>query len=170
MPTNFEIPFDPDSFVPPATDSADRGVAQNRTYLGFTHTAPDESMVTPAVRWPTSYTGSGTLKADIHYFTSATSGGITFEVRVEAVSDNDALNLATTSSFEAPTGSNNRATISAVPGTANYLDIATITLANKDSVAVGDMVRFQLTRLTADSNDTAAADANVVCLTVYEDV
>ena len=170
MATNFEIVFDADSFVPPATDSADRGVAQNRSYLGFAATTANESMYSSAVRWPNAYTGSGTLKADIHYFTGATSGGVTWEVRVEAVSDNDAINLATASSFETPSGTNNRATVSAGPSTANYLDVATATLTDKDSVAVGDLVRFQLTRLQNDSNDTAAQDANVVCLTVYEDV
>ena len=56
-----------------------------------------------------------------------------------------------------------------VPATQGYLDVATITLTNKDSVAAGDMVRLQI---ICDSEDAATTTTGDVCLlyaTLYEE-
>ena len=166
MANNFEINFDPDCFIPPSTNSPDRGVAQNRTYLAFNaEAATNENCFTPAFRMPTAYTGTGTLKLAIGYFAaSATSGDVKWDVAVEAVTDADAVDLDTASSFD----TENTATVT-VPATQGYLDVATITLTNKDSVAAGDMVRLQI---ICDSEDAATTTTGDVCLlyaTLYEE-
>lgn len=163
MPNNFEIVFDANTFIPASTGYADRGVAQDRLIANF---GPGDTdvMITPAVRLPSSYTGSGTLKAEIAYFSAATTGGVRWEIEVEAISDGDALDLAAASGFDTA----NPLSVT-VPATANQLDVATVTLTNKDGAAAGDSVRFKLTRDHDHVDDTAASNASVLSLTIYEE-
>lgn len=165
MARTFEITIDPDGFVPPSSAHADRGVVQNRSYLGFDDTTV-ESMYSKAVQMPAAYSG-GTLKADILYAAaSATSGNFNFEVLVEAITAADAVDTDSASSFDTANDG-----VQTVPGTAGYLGLLTITLSNKDSVAVGDMLRIQLRRDATDgTNDTATGDARVYSVTIYEEV
>lgn len=116
---------------------------------------------------PSAYTGSGTLKADIHYMmASATSGTVNFEVSVEAVTAADATDLDAGESFDSVNSGS-----ATVPGTAGYLGVMTITLTNKDSVAAGDYVRLKLDRDGDDggSDDTATGDAYVMLVVVREE-
>jgi hypothetical protein len=163
MANNFEINFDPDCMIPPSTNSPDRGVAQNRTYLAFSDSV-EETCYTPAFRMPTAYTGTGTLKLAIGYhMSSATSGDLKWDVAVEAVTDADAVDLDSESSFD----TENTATVT-VPATQGHLDVATVTLSNKDSVAAGDMVRLSIARdYTVASN--ASGDARLMYATLYEE-
>lgn len=174
MANNFEINFDPDCMIPPSSNSPDRGVAQNRTYLAFNaEAATNENCFTPAFRMPTAYTGSGTLKLAIGYhMASATSGDLKWDVAVEVVTDADAVDLDSGTNFD----SVNFATVT-VPATQGYLDVATITLSNKGgtaptvagAVAAGDMVRLQI---ICDSEDAATTTTGDVCLlyaTLYEE-
>lgn len=168
MANNFEINFDPDCLVPPSSNSPDRGVAQNRTYLAFDPDA-DETAYTPAFRMPTAYTGTGTLKLAIGYFmASGTTGDVVWACQVEAVTDADTLDLDSASGFETPTGTNNTATVT-VPATQGYLDVATITLTDKDGVAAGDMVRLMVFRDANAGGDTASGDACLLYATLYEE-
>ena len=166
MANNFEINFDPDCFIPPSSNSPDRGVAQNRTYLAFNaEAATNENCFTPAFRMPTAYAGTGTLKLAIGYFAaSATSGDVKWDVAVEAVTDADAVDLDTASSFD----TENTVTVT-VPATQGYLDVATITLTNKDSVAAGDMVRLQVICDSADAATTTTGDVCLLYATLYEE-
>ena len=166
MANNFEINFDPDCFIPPSSNSPDRGVAQNRTYLAFNaEAATNENCFTPAFRMPTAYTGAGTLKLAIGYFAaSATSGDVKWDVAVEAVTDADAVDLDTASSFD----TENTVTVT-VPATQGYLDVATVTLTNKDSVAAGDMVRLQIICDSADAATTTTGDVCLLYATLYEE-
>ena len=165
MANNFEINFDPDCFIPPSTNSPGRGVAQNRTYLAFATDDPGETCYTPAFRMPTAYTGSGTLKLAIGYFmASATTGDVVWSCAVEAVTDADATDLDSASSFDTA----NTATVT-VPATQGYLDVATITLTNKDSVAAGDMVRLAIHRDSDAAGDNAGGDACLLYATLYEE-
>lgn len=165
MARNFEITFSPATFIPPSSAHADRGVIQNRDYMAF-DASTVEAMYTPAVQVPASYTGSGTLKADILYAAaSATSGKFDFEVSVEAITPADAVDTDSASSFDTVNAGNQT-----VPGTAGYLGVLTITLTNKDSLAAGDMIRFKLERDADDAtDDTATGDARVYGMTVYEE-
>lgn len=165
MARNFEISFAPSAFIPPSSAHADRGVIQNRDYMAFDATTV-EAMYTQAVQMPASYTGSGTLKADILYAAaSATSGKFDLEVSAEALTAADAIDTDSASSFDTANAGNQT-----VPGTAGYLGLLTITLTNKDSVAAGDMVRFKLERDADDAtDDTATGDCRVFSMTVYEE-
>lgn len=108
---------------------------------------------------------TGTLVAIVTYImASATSGKVDFEGSIEAVSDGDATNLASSDSFD--TANDNNAT---VPGTAGYIDQITITLTNKDSIAAGDYFRFRLMRDADDgTNDTATGDCYVLSVEIRD--
>ena len=95
---------------------------------------------------------------------SATSGTVEYEVAVEAITEADAVDTDAASSFD--TINNVTET---VPGTAGYLSILTGTLANKDAMAAGDMIRLSLARDADDgTNDTATGDARVYWVAIYE--
>ena len=165
MARNFEILHDPDAFVPPSTAHADRGVLQNRAYLEFDASAV-EAMYSKAVQMPAAYTGSGTLKADIHYSCAVATNKVDFEISVEALTDGDAVDMHAASSFDSVNAGNET-----VPATIGYLGVLTITLTNKDSVAAGDMFRIKLERDADDAtDDTAAGYARVWTVCVYEEV
>lgn len=166
MARNFEINFSPSAFIPPSTAHADRGVIQNRDYMAF-DASTVEAMYSQAVQMPAAYTGSGTLKADILYAAaSATSGKFDFEISVEAITADDAVDTDAGDSFDTANAANET-----VPGTAGYMSVLTVTLTNKDSVAAGDMFRIKLERDADDgTNDTATGDARVYLVCVYEEV
>lgn len=109
------------------------------------------------------YTGA-TLKADIGFtMASATSGGITWGVQVECITNGDSADYDT-ASFDVM----NSTSGITVPGTAGYLKVGTVSLTNNDSCAVGDSMRVRLNRLPADSGDTASGDAEFRWLNIYE--
>ncbi len=167
MARNFEIMLDADAFIPPASNHADKGVlsTQNRIYMAF-DAGTVEAMYSKATKIPEAYTGTGTLKADIYYIAaSATSGKFDFEISIEAITPLDATDLDAGSSFDSINSQNKT-----VPGTAGYLDSMTITLTNKDSLASGDMFRIKLERDADDgTDDTAAGDARVLDVVIYEE-
>lgn len=102
---------------------------------------------------------TGTWTAVISYrMLSATTGGVAFEVAVEAVSPGDAVDLDATSSFDTA----NSGSDTAVPGTAGYMDQISITLTNMDGVAAGDRLRISVARKVADANDTATGDCCLI--------
>ena len=164
MANTFEINFTADAWIPPATAHPDRGVIQNRVYLAFNDETP-ETVYSQAFRMPAEY-AAGTVKFEVGYImATATSGTVEWEVAVEAVTDADALDLDTASGWD--TVNTGTAT---VPATAGYLDVITVTLTNKDSVAAGDMVRISLSRDADDAtNDTATGDARVLWCCLYEE-
>ena len=165
MARNFEINHNASSMIRDATVPPGFGVVESRPYLAFDDTTV-ETAYTQAVQLPASYTGSGTLKADIAIIAaSATSGKFDFEVSVESVTAADAVDLDAGDSFDTANAAD-----ATVPGTAGYLQIITVTLTNKDSCAAGDYIRFKLERDADDgTDDTAAGDARVLWLNVYEE-
>lgn len=165
MARNFEVIYTADDFIPPSSNHADQGVIQNRRYMAFDADTA-ESMYSKVIQMPFSYSGSGTLKADIFYaMASATSGTVNLEVYVEAITEADAIDTDSTDSFD--TVNDNQET---VPGTAGYISKLTITLTAKDSVAAGDYVRLLLKRDATDgTNDTATGDCRVYSITLYEE-
>jgi len=106
---------------------------------------------------PQGLTGNLVLK--IYYImASATSGDVIVRSAVEAVTDGDATNLDAGVSFDTV----NDSAATAVPGTAGYMDVISLTLANKDNIAAGDYFRVSLTRYATSGSDTAAGDMNVL--------
>lgn len=142
-------------------------VKYGRAVVVFADDNADEHVaITHAVVMPQAY-ASGTLTAKLYYFTGATSGNISMEVYVEAVTDADTVDLDSASSFDTVNPGSPVAT--AVPATAGYLDVLSITLTNKDSVAAGDYVRFAVRRDSDDTtNDTAGGDVYLVAMEIQE--
>lgn len=85
---------------------------------------------------------------------AATTGGVAFEVSVEAVTSGDATDLDAVSSFDTV----NTGTQASVPATAGYLQQMSITLTNADAIAAADYVRISVTRAVANAADTATGD------------
>ena len=99
---------------------------------------------------------TGTITLLIYYvMASATSGNVIFQAQLEAITDGDATDLDATTSFDSV---NNSAT-TAVPGTAGYIDVISITMTNADSLAAGDYYRLSINRDANNASDTASGDA-----------
>lgn len=161
------ITFGASDFLPAATN----GPAQvclatyDRQRLAYDDTT-DESAVSRERIMPATYTGLGTLKAAVRYeMATAASGGVKFDVQVEAVTAGDAVDLDASDSFDS-----SNTNYGTVPATAGYPQEIIITLTNKDSVAAGDDLRIKLFRRPSDTtNDTANGDARVKLVRIYEE-
>ena len=140
------------------------GGAQERGWWAFDDTT-EQAIVSGQLVMPTQY-AAGTLKAKLYYvMASTTSGTVEFEVAVEAVTDGDATDLDSASSFDTV----NSGSVT-VPGTAGHLDVITLTLTNKDSIAAGDSFRLAIQRDSNDgTNDTATGDARLLAVEIVED-
>lgn len=104
---------------------------------------------------PDNY-GSALAAKVIYKMTSATTGGVAWDVRVAAVSDADSQDVDAKGFAAANVGTDT------VPGTAGHENIVSITLTNADSVAAGDFVVVRLARAVANASDTATGDAEVI--------
>lgn len=101
------------------------------------------------------------LTAIITYkMASATTGGVAFDVAVEAITDGDATDLDASTSFATV----NTGTVATVPSVAGYIDQLSIALTNNDSIAVGDYVRLSLARAVANASDTATGDCYILAV------
>jgi hypothetical protein len=108
---------------------------------------------------------TGTITAVISYaMASATTGGVAFEVGVEAITSGDAMDTDASTSYD----TTNTGTDAAVPGTAGNMEQLSITLTNNDSSAAADLLRFYLRRAPANGTDTATGDALVFSLEVRD--
>lgn len=141
----------------PSTNFPQLLPVNNRPVLAF------DAATSEACQWtsvaPQGLTG--TLTAVITYMmASATTGGVAFDVSIEAVTSGDATDLDAGDSFD----SVNTGTDAAVPGTAGYMEQISITLTNKDSIAVADYFRLKLARNVADAADTATGDCYVLAV------
>ncbi len=98
---------------------------------------------------------------------SATSGTVGIQAQIEAVTDGDALDLDTATSFATV----NNSTSVTVPATAGYLKQVSITLTNNDGIAAGDLFRIALNR-DADGSaitDSATGDMGVLAVELLDD-
>lgn len=101
---------------------------------------------------------TGALTAVVFYsMASATTGGVRVGVAVEAVTPADAVDLDAATSYD----TQNAASDTSVPGTAGHMEAISVTLTNADSMAAGDLVRFQLMRLNNHADDSASGDMHV---------
>jgi len=137
-----------------------------RPVLAFDDTA-EEAALTPCVAVPSQYAG-GTLKATLFLFAASdTSNGCVFDVGVEAVTpDADTLDLEAAASWDTLNSSGD---VDLSGTTAGDLVAATVTLANKDSIAAGDLARFGVRRDTDHANDDAVGDVYLAALEVWEE-
>lgn len=119
---------------------------------------------TQTVTWATTLTNyqGGSLRADVVFTSSATSGTMNWGVYIECKTPNvDALSYDT-DSFDLINST------SVTVGATSLMAIkATTTLSNGDSCANGDTVRIKLER-SAQSSDTAVGKGQVRFLRLYE--
>jgi hypothetical protein len=126
-------------------------------FLQLAFDATTEEWVTWAFRMPADYSSAPVAKVQ-YKMASATTGGVTWDVRVSATSDGDAQDVDAQDFGSANTGS------ATVPGTAGHLDEISVTLTNADSLAAGDYVVIRLARAVGDGGDTATGDAEMLAL------
>lgn len=135
--------------------------AQNHPVLAFDPTTSETCYWTDVI--PQGWTG--TVTAVLSYkMSSGVSGGVAFDIAVEAVTSGDAFDMDAGSSFATV----NTGTDSAVPGTAGYMEQISFTLSNLDSAAAGDSVRFSLARNVSNAADTATGDCEILSLEIRD--
>ena len=168
MARNFTLNF-PSTALGPASSTTgptyvNHGTTPfSRVGLAFDDSA-DETAATGMFLMPAEYTGSGTLKCDIAYYTaSATSGDFAMTCVIEAITDGDSVDMEAAQSFDTSASASTKT----VPGTAGHPDILTYTLSAKDSVAAGDIVRIAIVRDV--SEDGVSGDVYVASVSLYEE-
>ena len=145
----------------PATNFPQLTLSNQRPVLAFDASTSETCYWTAVI--PQGWTG--TVTAVISYaMASATSGGVAFDVAVEAISTGDATDTDATTSFD----SVNTGTDSGVPATAGYMEQISVTISNLDSAAAADLVRISLARAVANATDTATGDCYVFSLEVRD--
>ena len=176
MARTFTIGLSPQSFI---TDAGAEVVAGDlgavpelrattqRPCVAFADGAA-ESVAFSQFVLPQEYAGTGTLKARLLWCCPIgdNTKKVNWEAYIEALTPGDAVDLSTTSSFDAANDDGG----SACNATAYYLIATVISLANKDSVAAGDAVRLAIRRDSDDAeNDTAEGTAYLIDCEVYEE-
>lgn len=128
-------------------------------FLQFAFDASTKEQVTWSFRMPANYASAPVLKVQ-YKMASATSNAVVFDARIGAVSDGDSTDVDA-KAF----GSANTTTVT-VPGTAGFIDEASITMTNADSLAAGDLVLLYLSRDAANGSDTATGDCEVIAVSL----
>lgn len=137
---------------------------KGRWVMAFDDTT-EEAATTPEITMPAHFGGGG-LKAIIQfYMASDVTNDIAIDVFVEAKTPNaDTLDMEASASWD----SVNSGTKSVGSTTAGDPLTLEITLTNKDSVAVGDSVRFGIRRDTDSANDDAVGDMFISSVEIQE--
>ena len=136
---------------------------ERRLVLGYDASTSETAMWT-LVR-PQGWTGTGTLVIN-YCMASATTGGVAFDVAIEAVTPGDSTDLDAATSYDTVNAGND----GTVPGTAGYPDTVSITLTNADSWADADLVRLSIARDVADGADTATGDCYLLAAELRDTV
>lgn len=99
---------------------------------------------------------TGTLSIILSFImASATTGNVIWRAKIEAITDGDATDLDSATSFDTANSSGSIA----VPATAGYIKQCTITLTTNDSLTAADYYRISIDRDAANGSDTATGDA-----------
>lgn len=145
----------------PASNYPQLTLSNRRPVLGFDATTSETAYWTFVA--PQGWTG--TVTAVISYaMASATTGGVAFDVALEAITSGDALDTDASTSFDTVNAGND----GTVPGTAGYMEQLSITLTNADSIAAADLVRVSVARDVADAADTATGDCYVFAVEIRD--
>jgi hypothetical protein len=131
------------------------GTAPAPYYLQLLYDAATEEWAAWSFRMPADYASGPVLKVQ-YKMTSATTGDVIWAGSIAAISDGDSTD-ADAKVFATA----NTATVT-VPGTAGFIDEASITMTNADSVAAGDFVVVRIARQGAAGGDTATGDAEFI--------
>ena len=152
-PLNAEFPT-----TPPPNLSVD---SQGRHYLGFDAATIEYAVFTFVAPSGIDLTGNQTVRIYWRADT-ATTGNVIWRAEVEAITDGDATDTDAASSYAAP-----QSVTDAAPGTpAGRITVAEITLsvAQADAMAAGDLVRLRISRNATNASDTMAGDAEVLAV------
>jgi hypothetical protein len=160
---NTLIVFRPQDNQPPATNPATLDTRNGHPVLDFDATT-EEGAVFEGVL-PRNYAGGGLTVAYHYAMTSAVTGDIVLQGAFERVGDQqqdiDADGFATGLDTASTT----------VPGTSGLVDVVTKAFTNGaeiDSIAVGEVFRFRVTREVADAGDTASGDLELLAVEIKE--
>jgi len=146
--------FSPKSAEFPSSDFPQFDLVNRRPVLAF-DASTDETCYWTGIA-PQGLSGAITVVVT-YIMASATSGDVVLDARLEAITDADATDLDSATSFD----SANLSATTAVPGTAGYMEQISITMTNDDSLAAGDYFRLSLMR-DVDPNDDATGDLLVL--------
>jgi len=147
---NYLAVFTPLNNEPPASAFATLDTRNSVPVLDFDDTT-DESAVFGGVL-PAHYSGGGLTVTLVWMATSATTGGVSWDVSIERHQD-DAFDIDS-DGFAAANNSGSATTASAT-GEQQYTDITFTDGADMDSLAAGESFRLKVTR---DANGTTATD------------
>ena len=148
--TDTLVTFTPHSNEPPAASFATLDTRNSVPVLDFDDTA-DESAVFGGVL-PDNYAGGGLTITLVWMATSATTGGVSWDVSIEAHPD-DTFDIDA-DGFAAANNSGSATTASAT-GEQQYTNITFTDGADMDSLAAGESFRLKVTR---DADGTTATD------------
>lgn len=111
--------------------------------------------------------GSGNITATVYWYAdTASSGGVTWETAIAAITPNTDSQDVETKAFATV----NTASDTHLGTTGQRVHSVDVTISNLDSLAAGDVMRLRLSRLTSDAGDTMTGDAIVTgVLLAYSD-
>ena len=145
----------------PASNYPALMLSNRRPVLAFDATTSETAYWTFVA--PQGWTGTAT--AVISYaMASATTGGVAFDVALEAITTGDAVDTDAATSFDTV----NTGTDAGVPGTAGYMEQISVTLTNADSIAAADLVRVSVARAVANATDTATRECYVLAVEIRD--
>jgi hypothetical protein len=111
--------------------------------------------------------GSGNITCTVEWYAdTASSGGVTWETALAAITPNVDTQDVETKAFATV----NTATQSHLGTVGQRVHTVNVTISNLDSVTAGDVVWLRVSRLPADPGDTMVGDALLLGLTLaYSD-
>lgn len=154
--------FRPQDNEPPSSSYATFDTRNQHPVLDFDDSTSESAVFSGVM--PRAYDGGG-LTVYLHWAaTTATSGGVTWDIAFERIGDNqqdmDSNGFATAqSASDSPSI------------TSGYVVIHSDTFtdgAQMDSIAVGEGFRMKITRNTGDSGDTMTGDAELRFIEIKE--
>lgn len=155
------VRFSPRDNEPPVTNYATLDTRNSRQVLDFDDTTQEAAVFSGVL--PNDYAGGGVTIDLFCALTSATSGTVGWDVAFErtqaSTDDIDSDSFATAQTVTAAT----------VPGTSGHVLKMSVNVANgadMDSLAAGELFRLRVRRDVA--NDTAAGDAELLAVTMWE--
>jgi hypothetical protein len=143
------------NLAPQITRVKSSGTAPGVYFPQLLYDAATDEWACWAFRMPADYASGPVLKIQ-YKMASATSGDVVWDGRLAAVSDGDSTDIDAKVFASA-----NTATVT-VPGTAGFLDEASITMTNADNLAAGDFVVLRIARNGSSGSDTATGDAEFI--------
>ena len=171
MARKFTVNLPATAFVPQAGTTGCQLVSHTvsnvpRTALAFDDST-DESAVSQSFEWP-DQSASGTVKATIYWYGTATSNNVVWNVSVEA--ETPGASGATLDMVDGASGfDSDNAVTATVTATEGEVAATSVTLTNKDSVAAADIVRIKIMRDADNGSDNFSGDAFVPLISVYEE-